>query len=59
MELSMNIISHSSIINLLPGSPLKIHTQTRFDQLSEDIEVPPTITILTPDTNLESPEMHF
>jgi hypothetical protein len=42
----VNIISHDSKINLLSESPLKDHIQARFDQLSEDTDIPPFILLL-------------
>lgn len=55
----MQLISHRSQIAAIPESPLRDHIQARFGQLFEDTDVPPTIIILTPDTDLESPELSF
>ena len=55
----MNIISHSSKINLLSESPLKDHIQARFDQLSEDTDIPPVILLLHRNDIPRSSELSF
>ena len=55
----MNIISHSSKINLLSESPLKDHIQARFDQLSEDTDIPPVILLLNRNDIPRSSELSF
>jgi hypothetical protein len=36
----MQLITHQSNLDALPGSSIKAHIQARYDQLSEDIDVP-------------------
>jgi hypothetical protein len=55
----MQLITHQSHLDALPTSDLKTHIQKRCNQLSQDSDVPPTIIILTPDTNFKSPALHF
>jgi hypothetical protein len=44
----MLLITHQSHLDALPVSPLIAHIQKRFDQLSEDSDVPPAILLLKP-----------
>jgi len=39
----MQLITHQSHLDSLPASDLKVHIQKRFDQLSEDTDVPPCL----------------
>jgi hypothetical protein len=55
----MQLITHHHRIDQFPTSPLKIHIQARFDQLSEDTDVPPNILLLHPNDNPKSPELIF
>jgi len=55
----MQLITHRSHLDALPASDLKTHIQKRFDQLSEDTDLPPTILVLFPDTDLQGPELNF
>jgi hypothetical protein len=42
----MKLITHSSHLDALPASDFKDHIQNRFDQLSEDTDVPPNIVLV-------------
>jgi hypothetical protein len=42
----MQLITHRNHLDALPTSDLKIHLQARFDQLSEDTDVPPNIILV-------------
>jgi hypothetical protein len=42
----MRLITHRSHLDALPASNLKIHIRKRFDQLSEDTDVPPNIVLV-------------
>jgi hypothetical protein len=55
----MQLITHRSHLDELPESPLKTHIQKRFDQLSEDTDVPPLIFLLEKLDNPTSPEFSF
>jgi hypothetical protein len=55
----MQLITHHHRIDQFPTSPLKIHIQARFDQLSEDTDVPPNIVFVEPNDNISSQEYEF
>jgi hypothetical protein len=55
----MQLITHQSHLEALPASPIKTHIQKRFDQLSEDTDVPPLIFLLEKLDNPTSPEFSF
>ena len=42
----MQLITHRSHLDALPAPNLKTHIKKRFDQLSEDTDVPPNILLL-------------
>jgi hypothetical protein len=43
---TVQLITHQKHIDRLPDSHLKAHIQARFDQLSEDTDVPPNLTLV-------------
>jgi hypothetical protein len=55
----MQFITHQSHLDTIPASNFKTHISARFNQQSEGIDLPPTIIILTPGTDLENPELSF
>jgi hypothetical protein len=55
----MNSIFHSSKINSLPASPLKTHITTRYDQLSQDTDVPPNIILVENNDSITGPDYAF
>jgi hypothetical protein len=52
-------ITHRSHLDALPESPLKTHIQKRFDQLSEDTDVPPNIVLVESDDDIAGPDYAF
>ena len=52
----MKLISHSSKINSLPDSPIKSHITARFNQLSEDTDVPPNIILVEACDDITGPD---
>ena len=42
------LITHQTHIDQIPDSPLKTHIQARFDQLSENTDVPPNLILVEP-----------
>ena len=55
----MQLITHRIHIDQLPQSPLKAHIQNRFNQLSEDTDVPPTIVLVEPNDDITGPAYAF
>ena len=55
----MQLITHQSHLDTLPESPLKSHVQARFNQLSEDTDVPPNLILVEPNDNLTGPDYAF
>jgi hypothetical protein len=55
----MQLITHSSHLDALPASPLKTHIQKRFDQLSEDTDVPPNIVLIEDTDKIDGPDYAF
>ena len=55
----MQLITHRSHLDALPASDLKTHITARFDQLSEDTDVPPNIFLLHRNDNPKSSELIF
>ena len=51
----MQLITHRTHLDELPESPLKTHIQTRFDQLSEDTDVPPNIILVEEGDDITGP----
>jgi hypothetical protein len=55
----MRLITHRSHLDALPESPLKSHIQNRFDQLSEDTDVPPNIVLVEATDDITGPDCAF
>ena len=56
----MKLLTHiNQIDQQLPESPLKSHIQSRFDQLSEDTDVPPNIIIVEDTDDITGPDYAF
>ena len=55
----MLLITHRSHLDALPESPLKTHMTTRFDQLSEDTDVPPNLVLVETDDDITGPDYAF
>ena len=55
----MQQITHQSHIDKLPASPLRLHIQKRFDQLSEDTDVPPNIVLTEKGDDITGPDYAF
>ena len=55
----MQLITHRSHIDQLPESFIKDHITARFDQLSEDTDVPPNILLLHRNDIPRSSELIF
>ena len=55
----MQLITHQSQLDELSESPLKTHVQTRFDQLSEDTDVPPNIVLVEATDDVTGPDYAF
>jgi hypothetical protein len=58
-EVPMQLITHRNQFNVLPLSPLKTHIQSRFDQLSEDTDLPPSIILVDDDDDITGPDYAF
>ena len=55
----MQLITHRSHLDELPESPLKTHIQKRFDQLSEDTDVPPNLILVETGDDITGPRYAF
>ena len=55
----MQLITHRSHLDALPESPLKTHIQNRFDQLSEDTDVPPNLVLVEEGDDITGPDYAF
>ena len=55
----MQLITHSSHLDALPASNLKTHIQARFNQLSEDTDVPPNIVLVEATDDVTGPDYAF
>jgi hypothetical protein len=55
----MQLITHRSHLGALPASDLKPHIQSRFDQLSEDTDVPPNLVLVEEDDDITGPDYAF
>ncbi len=55
----MQLITHQSHIDRLPASPLKPHVQARYDQLSEDTDIPPNIILVESNDDITGPDYAF
>jgi hypothetical protein len=55
----MQLITHQSYLNAFPTSPLKTHITDRYDQLSQDTDVPPQIIIVENGDEITGPDYAF
>ena len=55
----MQLITHRSHLDALPASPLKTHITARFDQLSEDTDIPPNIILVECDDDITGSDYAF
>ncbi len=55
----MQLITHRSHLDALPATPLKTHITARFDQLSEDTDVPPNIILVEEGDVVTGPDYAF
>jgi hypothetical protein len=55
----MQHFTHQSHIDKLPASPLRLHIQARFDQLSEDTDVPPNLVLGEEGDDITGPDYAF
>ena len=55
----MQIITHQSHLDALPESTLREYITARFNQLSEDTDVPPNLILVEPNDNLIGPDFAF
>jgi hypothetical protein len=55
----MRLITHSSHLDTLSASDLKTHIRKRFDQLSEDTDVPPNIVLVEDADDITGPDYAF
>ena len=55
----MQLITHQHHLDALPESLIKDHIQKRFDQLSEDTDVPPSIVLSEVTDDVTGPDYSF
>ena len=55
----MKLLTHRNHIDALPESELKTHIQNRFEQLSEDTDIPPNITLVEEGDDITGPDYAF
>ena len=55
----MQLITHTQHLDAIPPSPIKTHIQSRFDQLSEDTDVPPNIILVEATDDITGPDYAF
>ena len=55
----MQLITHRTHLDALPASSLKSHITARFDQLSEDTDVPPNIVLVEDNDDITGPGYAF
>jgi hypothetical protein len=55
----MRLITHQTHLDALPASDLKTHITARFDQLSEDTDVPPNIVLVEEGDDVTGPDYAF
>ena len=55
----MLLITHRSHLDALPASDLKTHIQARFNQLSEDTDVPPNLVLIDEGGSITGPGYAF
>ena len=55
----MQIFQSQVLIGRLPRSELKTHIQARFDQLSEDTDIPPNLILVENGDDITGPDYAF
>jgi len=55
----VQLITHQSHLDRLPASPVTTHIQNRFNQLSEDTDVPPNIILVEATDDITGPGYAF
>jgi len=55
----VQLITHQTHLDALSSCPIKTHIQTRFDQLSEDTDVPPNIVLVEANDDITGPDYAF
>jgi hypothetical protein len=55
----MRLITHRTHLDALPASDLKTHIKKRFDQLSQDTDVPPNIVLVEENDDVTGPDYAF
>jgi hypothetical protein len=55
----MQLISHRNQLDSLPASDLKAHITARFDQLSDETDVPPNLVLLEANDDITGPDYAF
>jgi hypothetical protein len=55
----MQLINHKSHLDAFPASPFKTHITARFNQLSEDTDVPPNIILAENTDDITGPNYAF
>jgi hypothetical protein len=55
----MQLITHQTHVDKLLESNLKAHIQVRYDQLSEDTDVPPNIVLVEDGDDITGPDYAF
>ena len=55
----MQLITQQSHLDAIPASDLKTHIQKRFNQLSEDTDVPPNIVLVEDGDDISGPDYAF
>jgi hypothetical protein len=55
----VQLITHRNHLDALPASHLKTHITARFDQLSEDTDVPPSIILVEHGDDIAGPDYAF
>jgi hypothetical protein len=55
----MRLITHRSHLDALTDSQLKSHIQKRFNQLSEDTDMPPNIVLVEATDDITGPDYAF
>jgi hypothetical protein len=56
---TVQLITHRPHLDALPASPLKTHITARFDQLSEDSDVPPNLVFVESGGVVTGPDFAF
>ena len=55
----MQLITHHTQLDALPESLLKAHITARYDQLSEDTDVPPNLVLVEESDDITGPDYAF